>query len=167
MRYVAAIAMLGVLSACGGEKSSSEVAVADAPHDKEAESGEDVSVTEPTPVAAVAPTYNTADIPPCLSIYAGATGVRAERKQTEYGGHYSLGYMVDARLQDVVDFYMRTARENGCLIDQIDSRDGIAQFTIYTEQSVNSGKSSSLEVIAVNNGAGPISVISRGHWLNP
>jgi hypothetical protein len=161
MRYLVALAMLGILAGCGTEKSSGEV-VPDAPHAKSVD--EVATATTPTSTPA---SYNPADIPPCLSIYEGATGVRAERQQTEYGGHYSLGYMVDAPLQDVVGFYMRAVREKGCLIDQIDSRDGIAQFTIYTEQSVNSGKSSSLEIVAINNGAGPISVSSRGHWLNP
>jgi len=154
--------MLAVLSACGTEKSSGEV-VPDAPH---AENVDEVStVTEPLPVAA--PGYNAADIPPCLSIYDGATRVKAERRQTEYGGSYTLDYVVDAPIQDVAAFYMRTVREKGCRIDHIDSRHGIEQFTIYTDKSVNSGKSSSLQAIAINNGAGPVMVGSRGSWLNP
>ena len=176
MRHIGIVALFAVISACGTEKSSEqtsgEVAVQnvieDLPHsDPEAETGADVSATQPTPVAGVALAYNPADIPPCLSIYEGATKVRVERKQTRYGEHYALGYMVDAPLQNVVDFYMRTVREKGCRIDHIDSRPGIEQFTIYTAQSFNSGKSSSLEAIAINNGAGPIMVGSRGNWLNP
>jgi len=171
MRNIAVVTLLAALAACGSEKSSGEaggeVTTQNSPPDPEGAIGAGVSPSEPTPVAAAAPAYNAADIPPCLSIYKGATRVRVERKQTKYGEHYSLGYMVDAPLQDVANFYMTIVREKGCRIDHTDSRSGIEQFTIYTDKSVSSGKSSSLEAIAINNGAGPIMVSSRGNWLNP
>lgn len=169
MRHLAAVALLAALAACSGEESNNEagggVAMLNTTPDPEGETGEDVSSSAPTPVAASG--YNTADIPPCLSIYEGATRVRTERTQNQYGPRYSLSYAVDAPIQDVVAFYQRTVRENGCRLDHIQTRNGIEFFTLWSDTSLKNERSASLEIGSANNGAGPTGVGSSGHWITP
>lgn len=117
----------------------------------------------------VQPATELGDIPPCISIYEGATVVRSVKSENKYGRRIDLIYRVNAPQTEVIDFVKRTVAENGCRLDHTQSikRLGVELYTLWSSESVQLGRSATLEINGGNNPNGPTGVAVQGHWIEP